>query len=51
MEDNAERDAAFAKLFEQWQREAREFPPSLDDVAEMMAHIRAYGVFDRDVFS
>jgi hypothetical protein len=51
MENDAGRDATFAKLFEQWQREAREFPPSLDDVAEMMAHIRACAAFDRDVFS
>ena len=51
MEDDAKRDAAAAGLFEQWLREARESPPSLDDLSEMMANIRVYAAFDRDVCS
>lgn len=51
MVDDPERDAAFAKLFEQWQREVPESLPSPDDVAEMIAHIRANAAVDREVWS
>jgi hypothetical protein len=47
MVDDAERDAAFAKFFEQWQPES---PPSPDDVAELLAHIRATAAVDRNVW-
>lgn len=51
MVDDPERDAAFAKLFEQWQREVPEPLPSPDDVAEMIAYIRANAAVDREVWS
>ena len=44
-------DSSFDELFEQWRREASEFPPRLDDFAEMLAHIRTNAAFDRDIFS
>jgi hypothetical protein len=38
-------------LFEQWQREVPEPLPNPDDVAEMIAHIRANAAVDREVWS
>jgi hypothetical protein len=49
--DDVDRASSFDELFEQWQREASESPPNIDDFAEMLAHIRANAAFDRDIFS
>jgi hypothetical protein len=49
--DDPDRASFFDELFEQWRREASESPPSIDDFAEMLVHIRANAALDRDIFS